>query len=428
MGGDNRIVVGVRGARERLWRGWRMPPTHGRLLDAPTGGAPPLMWRAIAKEAAVYWLASRALLLVFTWVAFLVGVPAAQGQPTSDPALLLHAWLHWDGYWYEGIARLGYWNGQSTAFFPLYPLLIGAGTLLIGEQNRWFAALLVANLGTLAAFIGMALLAANEYGARTAVGTLRALVVYPAAFFLAAPYTEGIFLGCAAFGLLFARRGAWGWAALCVLLACLTRITGVILILPLVWEFVRQQRQTGLPADRRGRWRALATLAMVACAGPLGIGVYMLYLWGRFGNPTIFLSVEQVYWGHNTTPLWDSLALAAARYGAIPPWTMSHALMLIEVSALLIFAVFTLVTMRRMPFAFTLYMLGLLYLCVSSPILKVPDIYQSSARYLIVGAPFFVLLGREMQCRPWLDFLVVCSGFLLQAVLLANFLAGNWVL
>ena len=60
------------------------------------------------------------------------------------------------------------------------------------------AALLVANLGTLGAFIGVALLAVNESGtADSAWRTLRVFIAYPLALFLTAAYTEGIFVAFA---------------------------------------------------------------------------------------------------------------------------------------------------------------------------------------------------------------------------------------
>ena len=44
----------------------------------------------------------------------------------------LNVWAHWDGAWYSQIAAEGYTNHASTAFFPLYPLLVRSFAELFG--------------------------------------------------------------------------------------------------------------------------------------------------------------------------------------------------------------------------------------------------------------------------------------------------------
>src|SRR5919202_269678 len=62
------------------------------------------------------------------------------GWPASDlletPGFLSY-WAHWDGAWYEKIATEGYGvlAPASTAFFPLFPMLVRAGTALGGGPD-----------------------------------------------------------------------------------------------------------------------------------------------------------------------------------------------------------------------------------------------------------------------------------------------------
>jgi hypothetical protein len=68
--------------------------------------------------------------------------------------------------------------------------------------------------------------------------------------------------------------------------------------------------------------------------------------------------------------------------------------------------------------AYTLYMLALTYLVIASPItLGSPDLLMSAERYMLAAAPMFLLLGRWMGHRPWLDMLLVSGGL---------FLMGGW--
>ena len=93
--------------------------------------------------------ASRAL---FMGAGALAAAHIANAEPAGSllqPPGFLNYWAHWDGAWYAEIATEGYdaHYPASTAFFPLYPLLIRAGMLLGGGPALWGVAIsLVATL------------------------------------------------------------------------------------------------------------------------------------------------------------------------------------------------------------------------------------------------------------------------------------------
>jgi len=72
-------------------------------------------------------------------------------------------------------------------------------------------------------------------------------------------------------------------------------------------------------------------------------------------------------------------------------------------------------------------MIGLLALCMMSPIAIAQDVYISAGRYLLAAAPLFLLLGQWSR-RPWLDTLLVSAGFLVQGALAVQFLSGYWII
>src|SRR5215472_3744777 len=194
-----------------------------------TPAATPFPWRRIALCATGVWPATRAALALFTVFAVLFHAGQANQTATLSPHLLLASWLHWDVGWYTGIARTGYAYPRQSVFFPLYVLLTQAVAAVLGPAHILLAAMLVSNLATLAAFIGLAALAVPEgMGERAAYTTVLVFAALPLAFFLAAAYTEGLFVACAAWALLAARRGWWCRAGLVALLAGLTRSTAVI--------------------------------------------------------------------------------------------------------------------------------------------------------------------------------------------------------
>ncbi len=384
------------------------------------------------------WLATRILLMLVTYFALTL---SSFSSKQLSPHALLWSWNKFDTVWYLNISKYGYWyptvatfardHGQlSTAFFPLYPLLIAMLTALVGTSHRLASAMLISNLGTLAGFIGVGLFAAQEDGYEASTRTVRLLAAYPLAFFLAAAYPEGIFLALTAFCLYFMRRGSWYGAAICAFFAALTRFTGIILLLPMLWEFGSRHGWWQHAFWEDGRWRrwrrwlctpSTVEAAAVALAVPIGLGIYMLYLALRFNDPLSFVHAEETSWLHISMPPWQSLTLALYRLFTTPGWTYQEALILVDLVPLVAFSIITLVMVRRQPLTFTLYLLGLLLLITISPVSWSPDIFVSAGRYLLPAAPIFLLLARWSSRRPGLDlFLVGC--FMLQGALLAIWL------
>lgn len=404
--------------------------------------------RAVALMATGMWAASRVALALFTYTTVLLR-PGASGAPTSIPALA-SAWLQWDAKWYVQIAQAGYFNEQSTAFFPLFPLLVHiAGVVLGGHYLA--AALLISNLGALGAFIGLALLAAHEFGsARTASYAVVMLAAYPLAFFLAAPYTEGPFIALAAFALYCARTGRWRVVAACAFFATLTRLTGVILLAPLVWEYGSQSgwwvgwrsRETWRARLRRlftmrgWKWSsgALDTFVIFS-AIPAAIALYMLFLGVRSGDPLLFLHAEQRYWNHAAPGAPIAPGPTAPATPAQPPGASFSFLMpsyeqarsLVDLAPLAIFLILTALLARRQPVIYTLYVAGLLALILASPRPDRLGYFVSAGRYLCAALPVFFWLGRWSETRPWLLLLLTSAGFLLQASLATVFLTGGWL-
>lgn len=437
------------------------PARHGAV-------ARPLAWTRVLAEAFWMWLATRVALAIFTVVAVVIAPGARErGLAQVSPRALLYAWKQWDSYWYIEIAHQGYWNWKTTAFFPLYPLLIRATAFVIG-QHWLLAAMLISNLAALGAFAGVALLATNEHGGRSAAANRVLLVfaAYPLAFFLTAPYTEGLFVAFATFTLLFARRAMWPWATLTAFLAALTRPTSVVLFLPLIWEFgrahgwwiaagatlasLRRQGWSRLaelraPAGaqrarawetQRARgplnaldWRTALNAALIVAAIPAGFGAYMSYLWLRYHHPLLFLHAQRYFWGRVQMPLWVSIPAAIKQFLSLPLLSYYQVRDLVDYVPLVLFALITLLLIRRQPFAFTLYTAGLLYLTVASPIVGThdPEMFQSAGRFLLAAVPVFLALGTWTRRRPALAMLLIGGGFILQAALAAYYLTGGWL-
>lgn len=185
---------------------------------------------------------------------------------------LVTAWERFDALWYLRIASDGYENGDgSAAFFPLYPLVVRAVSFVLGGHPL-AASLLVSNLAFLAALVVLYELTRREMSEDAARRATVYAAIFPTAFFFLAPYGESLFLLLVVTTFWAARSGRFALAAVLAALAALTRSIGLLLVLPIAVEAVRQAR-----AERRSALPALAWAAAPAAGTLLYMGFWYLF-------------------------------------------------------------------------------------------------------------------------------------------------------
>ncbi|HEY5388882.1 MAG TPA: mannosyltransferase family protein, partial [Thermoleophilia bacterium] len=199
---------------------------------------------------------------------------------------LLNPWAHWDGVWFIKIATSGYADGDgSTAFFPLYPLLLRYVGVVFG--GNMLVTGIVISLACYAGCIWLLYrLVRVDFGAATALRAVVYLSLGPLAFFLQAVYTESLFLFLSLACFVFARESRWRVAGVMGLLAALTRSTGVLLLIPMAYYYYARRGWSLRRSDSQG-----ANLLMVV----EGLLVWMTYLSLTFGKPLLF-STAQAQW------------------------------------------------------------------------------------------------------------------------------------
>jgi hypothetical protein len=397
---------------------------YAALADAPAVSASrrtslldALAWR----DALVIWLGTRLLIGLFAFGARWLNL----GRPPTWIELLV-PWSGWDGAIYGTIATSGYplTSPSYAAFFPLFPFLERAAAFVTG-WNPAAAGVLVANLICLPALGLLRVLIEREAGRELARRTLLLLAIFPTALYLAAAYTESLFLllSVAAFLALRERRYlvAGGLAAL----ATLTRPVGILLLVPLAWQCAVQVREQGLP-DVRGMLRMAAALGLPIAA----LGSFWLYLAARFGSLTVMLQAQSGTWGKHLTWPWVGLAEAV---GALGPATALFRLhTLLDIGFTLLFAALALAAVRRLPPPYGLYALVNAALVILTPAQRSGYEWAalaSNGRYLLVVFPCIWVLAlwcRRLAVRVALVLLVLLS-LMLFALLTGIFANGGWV-
>lgn len=214
-----------------------------------------------AKFVALFFVISR--LVVFA-VASLSRSLMAPG-PLWQAGGLLGALTQGDSAFYLEQARDTDWlSSQATrqvGLFPVFPLLVRTVAVLIRDPG--WAGVLVANFSLFAAALLLYRLVKLDGGdARTSRAAVTFLLFSPVSFLFSSALPEATALLLAIASLLAARKGRWGIACIAAIGLSATMSIGSWVILPLVIEYVRQNRAVGTRLGGLLRWQT-ALLALV---------------------------------------------------------------------------------------------------------------------------------------------------------------------
>jgi hypothetical protein len=339
-------------------------------------------------------------------------------------AWLLAPWYRWDAEWFLSIARQGYnvADGRS-AYYPLYPVLIRISGDLLGH-NYLLSGLLVSIIALWVALVLLFTSVQRHYGERVARGTLIALALYPFYFFNMVYYADSLLLLFSVATFLAMETKHWGWTAIFASLAVLSKLPGLVLFGPIVWEFWQQRRRLvsgdsfallAVPLTISA-WtvvlRLIGTETLISdFSSPLGILTPIL-------TPSYQVRFEQwLVWP------WEGLRLA---FQSIPP--LWGKVMGLKVTLdLLITIFFTLVIpftlrLRRTSYVIyvvSLYAMNLMLVMPSFPLADFP-------RRMMMAFPVFTVLAMLGQHR-WVRQPLTFVGSSLSLVLSAFFVWWVWV-
>ncbi len=186
-------------------------------------------------------------------------------------------------------------------------------------------------------------------------------------------------------------------------LASLTRPFGVLLVLPLLWEWWRawQERRTAA-------WEVVWVLPI-----PLAMGGYMLFCDRLFGDPLVLLH-RQARWRGGLSGPWQAFV---RWWEAGPTAHGAHGSTFELVVAVLALVLVPLMVRRLRP-SYSLYTIAALVLALGSTL-------WSFSRLALTLFPYFILAGVAWgEGRRWLPLLYLVLAATLSGLLMALF--ANW--
>lgn len=321
------------------------------------------------------FIASRSVLSVIGIIAH----SAFRGRQISDLSAFLSMWGVWDSNWYIGIARDGYStalnsvNMANYAFFPFYPTLMRLlGTLTADYYN---AGLIISNACLFLSCLYLFRLVSLENDSDTALRSIKYLVLFPTAFILSGVFSESLFLALVIMAYYYAKKGNWLFVGVLGFFTSLTRPPGVIIIIPLLYEYLKQ-------ADFRIeniRFNVLYLLLI-----PCGISLFAIYNYYLTGDFLAFVHIQSSWGGRIVNPVTELY------YRLIS--SDVHVLF----GALFTSACIILLVLYHKKVDFSLWLFATFMILIP---LSTPSSSWSMARYMVVVFPLFIILAKVGKDR-----------------------------
>ncbi|MFE4333395.1 glycosyltransferase family 39 protein [Streptomyces sp. NPDC056831] len=305
----------------------------------------------------------------------------------------------WDGWWYQQIAVHGYdprlvpipgatgpitLEGNSAAFFPLYPALMRLVSELTG-LGVYGAGLLVSVVASLAAALGIYAITERLGGRRAGLAAAGLWAVWPGSGVEWAVYSDSLYVALAVWACHAVLSRRWLTAGLLTCVAGLNRPTAVALIAAVVFAAL-----LALHRRRDGILRPVAAMAVA----PLGLLAYLGWVGHRMGDYGGYFRLQSDAWAHE----WDYgrhtldvlTSVPVGHFDYLSAWPFAD---LIGVGVVLLaLALLSLLIRLRPPAVLMVYTVLTLVLVLGSQ-----QIFGNVSRYLLPLFPLFLPLALALR-------------------------------
>jgi hypothetical protein len=313
-------------------------------------------------------------------------------------------WAVWDSTWYMNIAKDGYSampnmvGMPSYTFFPLYPMLMRLPAMLIGDY--YWSGIIVSNAALLVACLYMYRLVRLESDGPTALRSIKYLFLFPTAFILSGVFTESLFLALSLMAFYYAKKRNWLFAGALGFFTALTRPYGVIIVVPLAFEYLRS---AGFRLDKV---RADALCLLLA---PAGFSLFAAYNYTLTGDPLAFMHAQGAWGSQFYIPVQQ---LFGRLLDARPEVLFNACFSLIALALLVI-------SYKKVDLSYLIYgaFLILIPLCSSASA-------WSMSRYIVIAFPLFIIfakLGKDRRFDVTATVILALAQGILMAVWTTSF-------
>ena len=389
--------------------------------------------QSIISRALFYALVSFLFLRIFTSTILLIGIfrpsPVISTieitrnnieyleQKSEFSKLIVAPWYRFDTAHYIEIADFGYdFDPVNSVWPPIYPFLIKIFGFIF--KPTIVSALFVTNIFFILALFLLYLFIQDFFDEETAKKTLFFAVIFPTSFYFIAGYTESIFLFFSVAVFMLLKKKKWLWAGIISACAALTRVQGILLVIPIVIEL-------WLEYFPKRDFKSFFTHIFSCSFAPFAYGLYSLYVFFglRLDWPWNTLSN---HWGQNFSWPWEGIVYTTSiLLGMRVESYISPILVKILTIVLPIGAIFLLYKIRKMiPLSLSIYSWAMLFLVMGKVNYNIGFI--STIRYLISIFPIFI--GQALLFKhKYLKLSYFTVSLTTQIILLVFFYWWYWV-
>ncbi len=342
-------------------------------------------------------------------------------------AKALRQFQMWDASNYYRIAEGGYGshteNGMFTmlAFFPLQSWIARYLSIFLGGNIR-LALLTVSSLAFSGACAILYRLLIMDYSDRTAKRAVLYISIFPFSFFFGTMQAESLLFFTFTLSMYFSRRHMWAAAAAAGFLASMTRIVGILAIVPAAVEFIEHYKLCGALKDGRIKEVILLILkkGSVLLAMFLGLGIYLWLNYYYTGDFFKFMEYQEKVWYHTSCYFGTGIANVFGEMlgcGLVQSFVMyvPFVAFLASAFALMIYEV------RRARSMYTAFLL--IYIVVITSVTYIP----SGPRYSICAVPFFILLADAADRSRAADCALTIAFAILNIVFFSLYIMRKYV-
>lgn len=334
----------------------------------------------------------------------------------KSPYKLIDMWVRWDSDWYLTIIRQGYQvdhyktEMSNIAFSPLYPYLIKILLIIVPPGLRSDSIILLIGVILSNAFTILALVLLYKLvqllfqNKGTARRTIWYTLLFPASFFLSSFYTESIFFLLCIASFYAALKEKWVISSLLACLLALSRLVGILIIIPLAWIYFEKLDWKLLKIRKDVLWFSII---------PVGLFAFLIYSYNLTGD---FLAPFHAHsaWGRVfTSPLNPILEPAG--------WDNTDFIIRVDHVLAIGGLALSILSFFLLPSpSFGIFSLIIIIIPLTTGTLI------SMSRFLSVAFPIFIVLAVLGRWR-WLDQIIWVLFLSMQALFMAAWMRFYWV-
>lgn len=255
--------------------------------------------RSEVSSAIYYSLAYKLAFFLLVYLGFHL-LPFSEGSlranlnyPENAPITFMTALKTWDGQHYHYLAENGYKAGEmSNAFYPLYPILIGALASITG-LSAVLAGVLISNFLSIGAAVFLYLLARIYASREQSLAALLLFLSYPVAFYTNILYSESLFLFLV-LGLFYGLYKEKLWLSIVfALMLPLSRPQGMLIGLVIGFFYLWKYRGNAHRVFDNKE-------ALIIFAFPYGVVAYFLFMYLSVGSSSAGFDAQKHFISGNS--------------------------------------------------------------------------------------------------------------------------------